>query len=137
GNRPLSPFPGETQDLPPLPSGCDRPLGFHLPVCRLPWYRHQLHYQKARYSICSLKSRKKLPPLCQSETWIFARKAQGLANGSVLMAKGFSLAVIVSEAPICCLSGAEALRRVVERSMHCSDLRKSVLSASPVPACRG
>src|SRR6185437_15246363 len=60
GNRPLSPLPGETQDLPPLPSGCDRPLGFYLPACRLPWYRHQLHYQKARYAICSLKSREKL-----------------------------------------------------------------------------
>ena len=44
--------------------------------------------------------------------------------------------VIVSEAPVR-FRPAGALRRVVERSMHFSDLRKSVLSVSPVPACRG
>jgi hypothetical protein len=49
------------------------------------------------------------------ETWILFRKAQGLANRSVLMAKGFSY----RERSACMLPvGAGTLRRVVERSMH-------------------
>jgi hypothetical protein len=64
GNRPLSPLPGETQDLPPLPSGCDRRIESHMPVCRLPWYRHQLLYPHTLYAICSPRSREKCILVC-------------------------------------------------------------------------